>query len=370
MHQLSLPADEATSSNMVFETAELLEIILLMLPQDDLIRIQRVCKRWNQTLAGSGKLQTSLGLYSFGGRVKDMLLNHTEFSFISDNGKFQLREVSHNHPIKSYLPRVCGYMMARRKPSQAYGLDFTAAHYRYLLTQQASKVLVTLKPYISDILPMTRRLCYTLERSRTQFCYTSTSSYFAIDKDVHSWRNMYATQPATNCLMLEPWNDYAGWCEWYMLRDDIQSKLFDHVIILNESGVKIGDVVEAAEHVKQKIIGITEKVDAKWQTGWRDVVNAEYWGFFLEREQLLNELDARSAKDIDDTISSLGHIPTRVEGESTDIDPNEGDDEGSVDDVCSECGGEKEYSPDEWRTFYFCLTVPGDYQKLLKGIKE
>lgn len=54
----------ATSSApaKVFGTVELLEAILVQLPCKDLLLSQRVCGRWEETIAGSIKLQQALGL--------------------------------------------------------------------------------------------------------------------------------------------------------------------------------------------------------------------------------------------------------------------------------------------------------------------
>lgn len=50
------------ASQRVLDTTELLEAILLLLPLPDLLRVQAVCRQWQQVIQSSSPLQEKLFL--------------------------------------------------------------------------------------------------------------------------------------------------------------------------------------------------------------------------------------------------------------------------------------------------------------------
>lgn len=68
-----MATNQTSSSCKVFGITELLENVLIKLPNKDLLLAQRVCKTWRNTIVGSERIQKALCFKSMGMRSKPIL---------------------------------------------------------------------------------------------------------------------------------------------------------------------------------------------------------------------------------------------------------------------------------------------------------
>jgi hypothetical protein len=149
------------------------------------------------------------------------------------------------------------------------------------------------------------------------------------------------------------------------LLNEIQGEISNHVTLVNETGIKIGDIYEAIEYVKGKIDRIMRTL---WSDSWRTVIQESSWEVFKEERVLILackgqcEETETAAECVDEEQAS----DSKVEGEDEEKKGNEDEDE-SEDETISDCDNEDEPT-DLWNDFRFKLFIPIDFEKELSGV--
>ena len=241
----------------------------------DLIVVHRVCKTWNQTIARSPKLRTLLTLQSFTGIIKAYDY-HSSAEACYDERGLHIKEASYRHGPKNiktrgpFLPLRDSFTPADHLGYLNFFINEFSNEEQYGIMSSAflTRIFPTRARYFQAAVPrwmgITELLRLNQGLSEIAFSQSRASLSFKSDNVHLTCWTMYATQPPTNCMILQPFNDFD-----LALGDRNRHhiSLFDAVkpvTLVNEAGVKIGDIVEAVDYVKRKAKGVWVKVERKW----------------------------------------------------------------------------------------------------------
>ena len=241
----------------------------------DLIVVQRVCKTWNQTIANSPKLRTALTFRSFTGTIKAYEYHSSGEACYKKRG-LRIKEASYGHGRKNiktrgpYLPLRDSFTPADYLGYLNFFINELSNKEQYDILPSAflTKIISVRARYFEATLPrwmgITELLRLNQGLSEIAFSQSRASLSFKSDNAHLTYWTMYATQPPTNCMILQPFNDFE-----LALGDRTRHhiSLFDAVkpvTLVNGAGVKIGDIVEAVDYVKRKAKGLWVKVERKW----------------------------------------------------------------------------------------------------------
>lgn len=331
--------DQLSAAGRVFNTVELLEMILLQIPLDGLLPAQRVCKTFQQTIRCSAKLKIALGNHFLGNQILNFGFEPS-LRAAYKNGDLQIYE-----SIESGVLRGTG-LLTPLWPAPSSPSSLTVQTYLCQLAEWFSLNKVTFHFNLEYIFPFIDRYRSTHNVHELQFRYCPYEWDADPEEPDESWHSMYATQPATNLLVLEPTNDYDVWTSYRTIKDY-------YVIVENRSGVTIGDVLAAAKVGRYRV---------RWIH--REVMPAYH---FAKEMRNSTEADAEELPLSSPTHSS-NHIASGQKqeiGEDDNRNTVTGEEENEGSDFEDSVTGS-----DLWSVFHFRLFVPKDKTRLVLSTKE
>lgn len=248
--------EEPPPQARVFGTAELLEMIILHLPLKTVILVQGVNKTWLQAVKASPTLSTALGLTPFGNEIQQTKIDTSSFSTIFISGDLRLLRAIGDNPelpkLCAIRPRWCSFAHA---PAERY-----LAH-----VEKSVRASDTVPNFMtSSIFPTSKLQPRHDMGGELQYRYKRPLSKPRAATEGGSWRGSYATQPPTTSLVLQPANDFMDVFHYQMLSGEIRKDLMEPIWIVNESGIKIGDIAKTLQQLKPKFDAVIAKVEYGW----------------------------------------------------------------------------------------------------------
>lgn len=291
-------------------------------------------RAFRDTITASVKLQTALGLCCDPGYPKDTTFPHHLFCTYFHNGTFQIKAVS---PRSSHIVELAPL----DSPDKAISAHDHLAHI-FHLSEPTYHYAIAKAFHVEG-----------MTDHGTEFRHSTLTPQAAAVDQKDSWRSMYATQPPTKLLALYPTNRYSSWYIHYQLTEQRQHDLSKYLILVNESGVKIGDIFTAVELATERAEDIRQKV----RSDYRSVIARRYWEIF----EVVREL--QTGGNGQDTAVRGGDEMNGSEQDSVCGGESEEDSDSEEDDDDDEKGSDlipedKKGKLDLWNDFHFKLFTP------------
>lgn len=202
------------TTNAVFDTAELLEMIFIQLSMKDLLLNTRVCKQWKTAITTSLKLQRRLF----------MAPEPITHAFKHDHNAWEIEEIA-------TVAMPC--------------LNDTSVVGYHGLRTSGPWILATLNPLLTETMHERILMHHVAFGSRGRYFETVAIEGGCVSPNpatIQSWRQIYLTQPPAQAVSL------------YVPRPPQTPGRYRKVVVENPSGVMTGDILEAMDHLKQELL--------------------------------------------------------------------------------------------------------------------